>query len=88
MSTTQKLSDFILEQGEDFQPDAMPDYHERVQSGEFKGKTAEQIRDIYFHEAVDREEEEDELEHFQSINSLEEDEELDDFDGADKEDDE
>lgn len=44
----------IAQQGEDFQPDAMPDFDDRINSGEFKDLSTEQIREIYRQEEIDR----------------------------------
>lgn len=51
----------IAQQGEDFQPDAMPDFEERIESGEFANLSTEQISEIYRQEEIDRviQEEED-----------------------------
>lgn len=49
------LSQKIIDAGDDFQVDAMEDFDERVASGEFANKTPQQIRDIYFNEAVEAE---------------------------------
>ena len=99
MDEKKLFSDVILELGEDFQVDAMDDFHERVNSGEFDGKTDEEIRNIYFEEALQAEQDEELREHFQIINAMEEaeedvhdfhiqveDEYLDDFDREDEED--
>ena len=100
MDEKKLFSDVILELGEDFQVDAMDDFHERVNSGEFDGKTDEEIRNIYFEEALQAEQDEELREHFQIINAMEEaeedaqdfhiqveDEDLADFDGEDEDED-
>jgi hypothetical protein len=74
MSEPTKFSDVILNMGKDFQADAMEDYHDRVKSGEFAGKTEEEIRDIYYQEAIDSEEDEELNKHFQEIKDMEEEE--------------
>lgn len=75
MNNEKKLSDAILDGGEDFQVDAMHDYDERVASGEFANKTPEEIRSIYFDEALADEEAEELEEHYRTINAMEEAEE-------------
>lgn len=75
MDEKKLFSDVILELGEDFQVDAMDDFHERANSGEFDGKTDEEIRNIYFEEALQAEQDEELREHFQAINAMEEAEE-------------
>lgn len=52
------LSVVIDEMGEDFAIDAMEDFDDRLKSGEFLNKTAEEIRAIYRKEAIEREEDE------------------------------
>lgn len=37
----------IADEGDDFDPDTMGDYQSRFDSGEFTGKTQEEIRSIY-----------------------------------------
>jgi hypothetical protein len=67
-----KLSDTILEMGEDFQVDAMHDFDERVESGEFKGKSEEEIRSIYYEEALADEQAQEMDDHFREIEAMEE----------------
>lgn len=71
---TNKLSDFIIESGSDWDPTVMEDYSTRY-NAEFKGKTQEEIRSIYLDEAI-RSEEEDEI--GDQIRQMEEDEENED----------
>jgi len=59
MTEEKRLSDAIIEAGDDFAVDAMEDFDARMASGEFKDKTAAEIRSIYLNEAIDREEQED-----------------------------
>lgn len=56
---SKRLSDVIIDSGEDFQVDVMGDYEERVNSGEFAGKSTEEIRTIYLNEAIAMEEDQD-----------------------------
>lgn len=77
------LSQAIIDAGDDFQPDAMSDFDERMASGEFANKTPQQIRDIYLDEAIH---DEDEADAAASIRATEEQEqrELDrELDGGD-----
>lgn len=50
-----KLSDLIIDQGPDFQPETMADYDDRVKSGEFDGMTYEEIRRTYLYEEIENE---------------------------------
>lgn len=59
---TEKSKYPIGDMGENFQPDAMSDFDERVASGEFKDKSMEEIRRIYVHEEMDAVEHEEEME--------------------------
>lgn len=52
----------IGDMGENFQPDAMEDFDARVASGEFNGKSMDEIRRIYVHEEMDAVEQQEELE--------------------------
>lgn len=54
MSKKETLFDMLCKP--EFPIDAMEDYAERVESGEFKGLTDDQIREIYKQEALDAEE--------------------------------
>lgn len=75
MNNEKKLSEAILDDGKDFPIDTMPDYDDRVASGEFANKTPEEIRSIYFNEALADEEAEELEEHYRTINEMEEAEE-------------
>lgn len=59
MTEEKRLSDAIIEAGDDFAVDAMEDFDARVASGEFANKTIAEIRSIYLNEAIDHEEQED-----------------------------
>lgn len=61
MSDNKRLSDTIIEMGDDWQPDCMEDWDERSET-EFKDLSMEQIRNIYLEEAIADEEAEDEAE--------------------------
>jgi len=76
------LSQQIIDMGDDFQPDAMDDFDDRVASGEFTNKTTQQIRDIYLDEAIQTENDAVDAE---SIRAAEEQDqcELDHLDGDD-----
>lgn len=50
-----KLSDLIIEQGDEFQVDLMDDYQDRVKSGEFDGMSNEEIRRTYLYEEIQNE---------------------------------
>jgi len=65
------LSQQIIDQGEDFQVDAMSDFDARVKSGEFANKTPEQIRQVYLDEAIQAEDDADAAD---SIRAIEEEE--------------
>jgi len=50
-----KLSDLIIDQDSDFQPETMADYEDRVKSGEFDGMSNEEIRRTYLYEEIENE---------------------------------
>lgn len=59
---TEKSKYPISDMGDDFQPDAMSDFDERVESGEFKDLSMEQIRQVYVNEEMDAVEQQEEFE--------------------------
>lgn len=62
----------IADMGEDFQPDAMHDFDDRMKSGEFAKLTIEQIREVYVNEEADAVDEQDHADMCQRINDMEE----------------
>lgn len=73
-----KLSDHIIDAGDDFQLDALEDVNERIAAGEFAGKTEAEIRSIVLDEIIASEEEEEQNEAYRRINELEAREKSDD----------
>ncbi len=61
--------------GDNFDPEAMPDYQERAKKGEFKNMTTEQIRSVYVHEEIEQVQEDEQNEHFRRLQELEDNEE-------------
>jgi len=43
----------IADQGDDFEPESQQDFAERQLTGEFDGKSEDEIRDIYVQEEAD-----------------------------------
>lgn len=79
------LSQQIIDQGDDFQIDAMNDFDARMKSGEFADKTPQQIRDIYLDEAIQAESDAEDAESIRAIEDAEQrelDRELDGDDDA------
>lgn len=70
--TPKTFADKLIDNPEDFQPDAMEDYDDRVASGEFADLTKEQIVDIYRKEAIDQEIADDEERVNQRIREMDE----------------
>lgn len=50
---TERSNTPIADMGDDFQIDVMPDYDDRINSGEFANKTEDEIRAIYVQEEAD-----------------------------------
>lgn len=64
---TEKSKYPIGDMGDDFQPDAMEDFEDRVKSGEFKNLTMDQIRSVYVNEEIEHVQDEENAEHMQRI---------------------
>ena len=75
MQEEKRLSDHIIDAGDDFQLDALDDVNERIASGEFEGKSDDEIRSIIIDEAIQAEQEEDFAEEMERLDRLEEQEE-------------
>lgn len=62
----------IADMGEDFQPDVMEDFDQRVASGEFDNLSMEEIRRVYVNEEMDAVEQEENDEAIRLQNEREE----------------
>lgn len=57
--------------GDNFDPEVMPDYQDRVKSGEFAKLNTEQIRSIYINEEIDQVHDEEDAENCRRIEEME-----------------
>ncbi len=78
MTDKPSFADKIAEMGDAFQPDAMPDWDDRIKSGEFANLSMDEIREIYLKEARQEEEDDEHNRQMEELRALDEADDIDD----------